>query len=196
MPCMKRLFACCLLAAFSLVAQTPKRGSVLLEEHTASNSATLNFTSWYSSAYDAYDIEFISVVPFVNDVPLNINFSTNGGSTYDASTVYDNAATFTFGSRTGTYNTVNQTAFTPFGVDVASTTGYAAHGTIRLSDPASGNYKMLYTTNLQFNASVALPLVLVGYGIYRNTAAVNAFQISAGTGNLTSGTVRIYGLTH
>ena len=35
----------------------------ILESHTASNSAELDFTTWYSSSYDVYQIEIINILP-------------------------------------------------------------------------------------------------------------------------------------
>ena len=74
---------------------------VLLEEHTASSSASLAFTSWYSASYDEYMIEFVNVIPATNNVGLAVNFSVNGGSSYDTSTIYDWTQIYSYGSSSG-----------------------------------------------------------------------------------------------
>ena len=71
---------------------TPSGGGggalVLLEQHTASASATLDFTSCISSTYDDYLVEGLSLVPATNAVNFTMQVSTDGGSTW-ASTTYN-----------------------------------------------------------------------------------------------------------
>ena len=58
------------------------------ETHTASSSATLDFTTCISSSYKSYEIRFISVIPATNSIDFYMQFSTNGGSTWDTSSAY------------------------------------------------------------------------------------------------------------
>jgi hypothetical protein len=46
----------------------------------------------------------------------------------------------------------------------------------------------------KFDSAALLALQVNGYGAYLNTTAVNAFRVLAGSGNLASGTVRVYGI--
>ena len=66
---------------------------MLLEQHTASNSATLDFTACISSAYDEYRIEFVALVPATNNVDLWLLVSTDGGSTFDSTSGHYDWAT-------------------------------------------------------------------------------------------------------
>jgi len=59
-----------------------------IEEHTASNSTSLQFTSCFTSAYDEYKIEIVNLLPATNSVTFNLNFSTNGGTSYDTGANY------------------------------------------------------------------------------------------------------------
>jgi len=61
---------------------------VLLEEHTASNSTSLPFTSCFTSSYDEYKLEIVNLLPASNSVTFNLNFSTNGGTSYDTGSNY------------------------------------------------------------------------------------------------------------
>ena len=64
---------------------------VLLEEHTASGSAALNFTTSISSTYDEYLVEMLRHHSRNQcGHPADAVLAVNGGSTYDASTIYNN----------------------------------------------------------------------------------------------------------
>ena len=74
----------------------------LLEEHTASSSATLDFTTAITSAYDIYQFEFINIIPATNGALFNMRVSTDGGSTYDAGANYGWASWRWLSSGSGT----------------------------------------------------------------------------------------------
>src|SRR5271168_5194720 len=46
------------------------------------------FSSCITSAYDSYQIEFVSLVPATNSVNIGLQGSTNGGSGYDTGSDY------------------------------------------------------------------------------------------------------------
>jgi hypothetical protein len=166
-----------------------------LEEHTASNSAALSFTSWYSSSYDDYLIQFVSVQPGTNDQALLLNFSTNGGSSYDTSAIYDFGEFYVYnsGGNTGSAGGSSQTAYT-VGGGVGSTGSYGFNDSLHLANPGSASiYKMLYGQSVHYDADVPGSLMQTSYGVYRNTAAVNAFQATFSSGNIAAGTIRVYG---
>ncbi len=62
-----------------------------LEEHAASASASLVFTTCITSAYDTYVIELRNILPATDGASLLMRVSTDGGSTYDSSGIYDTA---------------------------------------------------------------------------------------------------------
>ena len=67
-------------------------GLVLLEQHTASASASLDFTTGITSTYDQYIVEIIQIVPTTDAVPIALQVSTDGGSSYDTGNNYQWAA--------------------------------------------------------------------------------------------------------
>src|SRR3569833_11598 len=81
---------------------TSSAGLVLLEQHTASASASLVFTTCISSTYDEYQIQIVNLVPATNAVALYLAFSTDGGSTYDTTSGhYTWAQNYAIASSTG-----------------------------------------------------------------------------------------------
>jgi hypothetical protein len=174
---------------------------ILLEQHTASSSASLSFTSWYSSLYDVYVVELVNLIPATNAVNCYMRMSTNGGSTYDAGTNYNNGSWrySSGGGAAGGGNGQNQ-----FDIDglttadhISNSANYGLCGTLHLYSPGStALYKQIRgeVTMLETAAGLMANCILVG--AYAVTTAVNAFQILMSSGNIASGTVRIYGIAH
>lgn len=168
-------------------------GLVLLEEHTASDSPNLQFTDWYSSDYDTYQIEIVNLVPATNNDTLNLNLSTNGGESYDTGTNYDNAYAYAYpGSGADGGGSTGNTSF-GFG-NIANTTGWSFNASFKMYGPGSGAFTLLNGQVVYNNAAISNILMQLIGMCYANAAAVNAFQFAFAGGNIVSGTVRIYGL--
>ena len=173
----------------------PVSGLVLLEEHTASASASLDFESWYSADYDEYQIEFIGIVPATDNTDLRMRMSTNGGSTYDSGSNYSYAytnATNAFvagvGSTSAAFIIVTQ------GIDITVTQN-SVGGSMKLIHPGSSAlYKMvtMHTATFKNDANF---YTQSGTGQYKSATAVNAFRFLMSSGNIASGTIRVYGIS-
>src|SRR5947207_2075820 len=61
---------------------------VFLEAHTASASASLDFTTFISSTYDDYLIEGVGIIPATDAVIFRAQVGTGGGPTYDTANNY------------------------------------------------------------------------------------------------------------
>jgi hypothetical protein len=171
---------------------------IILEQHTASNSAELDFTSWYSSLYDNYHITVQALVPVTNSIVPRIQFSTNGGTSYDTANNYSAVGAYAYNSAVNIDGSGG--AAVP-GIMLAngSTSNNANYGitaTFNLTSPGSTTvYKALVGHSIELHATVGIIHESIG-GFYLNTAAVNAFRIIMSSGNIASGIVRIYGVAH
>lgn len=170
-------------------------GLVLLEQHTASTSSSLDFTTGITSTYDEYLVEVVNLVPATDGVDAWFRVSTDGGSTYKSggSDYSWNAIRVTTSA-----SAINGSAgdskinFSGQSVDNSSTTGgYSA--TFRIMNPLSGarNTRM-YGQGTGFDGGGIR--VEIFSGAYLATTAVNAFRILFSSGNISTGTVRLYGL--
>lgn len=172
---------------------------VLLEQHTASGSAALSFTAWYSADYDEYMIEMVNLLPATNTVKLLLRWSTNGGSSYDSGANYDDTA---HASSLSGINSSRHTATTshPFHLydNDAPVSNSGTHGgvcgTFKLFSPAGSIYKHVTGQTNYWCTTAAGMINAYGGFLYLSTTAVNAFQITSSSGNIASGTVRIYGV--
>lgn len=167
----------------------------LLEEHTASNSAALNFTSWYSSSYDDYLIEVLGVVN-ASSGTLGFRFSTDGGSTYDSGSNYAWQATFSDTTGAAGQSNAADSALNFFASASTPATSLGWYASIHLQNPlATSVFPMMHgsATNPYSGASVMHKIDWGGW--YASLTPVNAFRVLNSAGNLTSGTVRVYGLS-
>jgi hypothetical protein len=168
---------------------------VLVEEHTASSSAELDFTTCFTSTYDDYQVEVVNLVPASNGVFFGIQFSTNGGSTYDSGTNYTWSGLRFTSSASALAGSNAQGSIIITGGSVVNTgTSIGLVGTIHMYDPLNGSLALQVSGQSSTNDGN----VYAGFyvGSYNVVAAVNAFRVLTSSGNIASGTVRCYGLTH
>lgn len=168
-------------------------GLVLIEQQTASSSASLNFTSCISSTYDDYLIRLINIVPATNSVSLYFRVSTDGGSTWEAT----NYSRWLFGWYSGGTGVAGGTSLTEIRVNTGNTlsnsTDFGVSGTVRLTDPARSGYKRFHFDVDTYSSGALLEGATQG-GAWHSATAVNAFQFYMSSGNIASGTIRCYGL--
>ncbi len=174
-------------------------GWVLLETHSASSSASLDFTTCFSSSYDKYKFEIVSILPATASVNFWIRYSTDGGSTYNTgsnyawsgtrqSTVPDTVAT---GSNSDT--AVSLTVDGTSGGSILNGTA-AYSGSLTLYDPLNASLfkNMIWTATGAFNASFNASN-LTASGWFKTATAVNAVRFVMRSGNIASGTIYCYG---
>jgi len=123
--------------------------------------------------------------------------SSNGGSTYDTSSIYNNNSwRYNSGGDANGGGTQAFFAIDGIGADhISNNTNYGISGTIHIYNPTSTSlYKMLHGEMITFSSATSLPLASGQGDVYTSTTAINAFQILFASGNIASGTVRVYGV--
>jgi len=184
------------IGAWKISAAAISGALVLLEQHTASNSASLDFTSCFTSAYDRYVIELISMVVGTNAASLGIQVSTDGGASFIAGTNYfwSYYATLVGGASSGgggAGSTSRMQLFEP--LLSSATPNFSA--TLEFFDPLNASVKKILTGRGQGIFSTDLGLYgFQIYGFYNAAAAVNAIRIAPSSGVIASGVARVYGV--
>lgn len=169
-------------------------GLELLATYTPSAAASVDITSIISSTYDAYFIES-DLLPATDSNTLLLRTDTNNGASFDS------------GASDYSHQRISQTGSTVTG------SGSDAANSISLGGAAIGN-----ATNEGISSFIVLqrlgsatrwPLLtyhsalldtssnlinVVGSGTRRATGPIDAVQLIFNSGNIASGTVRIYGL--
>lgn len=174
---------------------------VLLEEHTASSSATLDFTTAITSTYDDYIIELLNVIPATDTEPLFMRFSTNGGSSFDAGSNYQWCNNQCLASGAGGTNGSGSDVGIIMGAGQQSSSASwgGLSGSYHLYNPLSATaWQMVTGQSMSRDArdGVAAVRNMGGAYIPSSPAAVNAIRFIFGSGDIASGTIRVYGLTH
>lgn len=183
--------------AITIAASGGSSGLVLLEQHTASASASLDFTTAITSTYDEYLVEIIQLVPATNAVTIFLRVSTNGGSSYDSGSNYK-WASFRFsdtGTAVGGSSGTTSLGLTGSGTQTNSSTTGGLNATLRIFNPLGGAMHTRFLGSSGADDGSGFPDVACLFsGGYKSTTAVNAFQVLASSGNLASGIIRCYGV--
>lgn len=182
------------LSAGSLTATGGAAGALtFLEAHTASTSATLDFTTFISSTYDNYLIEIVNLHLATNNVNFLMRVGTGGGPTYDTGSNYAWSSWRMSNSGQAGGGSAGTTSF---GIDgsggILNSANYGLSGTITLFDPQAATYKRIIG-HLSYHDASSAPLSSFLTGAYLSTTALTAIRFLASSGNITDGTIRIYG---
>ncbi len=189
------------LSAGALTATGGGAGALtFLEGHTASNSATLDFTSFISSTYDDYLIEIVGLLPITDAQDLHMYVGTGGGPTYDTTGSHYSSVAVGYKNDGTLFGPTVQNPNVPIlAYKPSNVVDYGGvQLTLRLRLPQSTTQRRNLTGHGQhvFNdggLGVA-NIFMVGIQYITLGTALTALQFLFNSGNIASGTIRIYGL--
>jgi len=173
-------------------------GLVCLAVASASNSATINFTSLIDATYPEYEIHFQNVIPASDGVDISLRTSSDGGSTFAATSgdygftqtgTNDALTPIVGGSRTVTGITLSSAI-----TGVSNTASYGGlSGKVVLIKPSgtASNKHFIFETQTANSTTTG---AAIGSGVRFNTAAINAVRFICSSGNITSGTFQLFGV--
>ena len=173
----------------------------LISSQTASGSASIEFTSGIDSSYPIYQFEFINCHPATDNVRFEMNMSSDGGSNYnvtktttffqtwhnegDAETTLEYATTSDLAQSTG-----NQR----FNNGLGNDSDQSISGTLHLFNPSSTTFvkHFISTFNQVYYTDFSINMFVAGYG--NTTSSIDAIRFSMSSGNIDSGTIKLYGI--
>jgi hypothetical protein len=175
-------------------------GMKLISSQTASNSASISFTTGIDSTYKEYQFYFIDIHPRTDDVRFVFNGSTDGGTNYNTTkttTVFrayhNEADTATALSYEAGNDLAQQTTFQ----HLIDSNGFDADqccaGILQLFNPASTTYVKHFISNMNTAHSADYTQEWFMAGYMNTTSAVNAIQFKMDSGNF-DGTILLYGI--
>jgi len=173
---------------------------ILLSTQTASNSATISFTTGLDSTYDAYEFKFIDIHPRTDAEEFTFNMSTDAGSNYNVTkttTFFDSYHNEADNSANISYETsfdlAQSTSFQIIMYNMGSDADQNGAGSLQLYNPSSTTYVKHFISNTQVyeNTDYSISNFVAGYG--NTTSAVNAIQFKMSSGNF-DGTIKLYGV--
>ena len=182
-------------------ASVPTGNMVLISSQTASDSASISFTTGIDSTYKEYQFWFVDIKARTNAVSFDFNLSTDSGSNYNVTKTttifqanHDEADTFTtFSYRTGN-DLAQSTAFQLLMIGMGNNADNSGAGSMCLFNPSSTTYVKHFTAvtnNYEYSNIASYNLFTAGYG--NTTSAVNAIQFKMSSGNF-DGTIAMFGV--
>jgi len=170
---------------------------VLIQEQTASNSANLEFKTGITG-YDQYVLMFYGVLGSAANDQLIINFSTDGGVSYDtganyAYTGYVNGTSLALTQQVNGGATFGE-LLSLIGIGTAATQSSGQANFYNLG--SSVFHKQFFCNSVGFSDAYGYINANLATN-YVNTAIVNAFRISLNSGgNIVTGTFKLYGVAN
>jgi hypothetical protein len=175
-------------------------GITLISSQTASNSASISFTSGLTSTYKAYKFVFVNINPATDTQHFTFNLSTDSGSNYNVTktTTFFQAYHNEAGTDTAlTYATGNDivqgTGFQRLTENTGNGADECADGSLTLFNPSSTTYVKHFIANVaHYNGNnYSNNCFIAGHG--NTTSAVNAVRFQMESGNF-DGTIYLYGI--
>ena len=177
------------------------RNLVLLQTLTASSSANLSFTSGVDDTYQSYVFKFINIHPATNNVYFSFQCSIDSGSNYNValtSTWFaayhnenDGGAAIEYGADN---DQAQGTAFQYLSQTTGNENDESCAGELELFDPSSTTFVKHFKarTDNYISNDVQMDAHIAGY--FNNTSAIDAIQFKFSSGNIDSGTIKMYGV--
>lgn len=160
---------------------------------TASASATVEFTG-LSSTYFMYMFVLQDVAPATDGVEFWFRTSTDGGSTFDSgASNYWWVQNYFYLTTDGGIGSSGDTQI-ELAYNVGSSTNESVTGIVYLINPSSATHTRM-SWSLQDIRADAVPTAFDGQGGRLSAADVDAVQFLMSSGNIASGTFKLYGLS-
>ena len=173
---------------------------VLISTTTASSSSTINITSGIDSTYKEYIIKIINVHPGTDNQDFSFNLSADGGSNYNVTktSTFFNA----YHNEAGNDTSLNYVT----GSDLAQGTGFQrlfgiggdndqnSCGILHLFDPSNTTFvkQFIFVGSDCDPGDYITNRFVAGYA--NTTSAINAIQFKFASGDIESGTFKLYGV--
>jgi hypothetical protein len=176
-------------------------GITFISSQTASNSASISFTSGLTSTYKAYKFVYVNIDPAstADYLGFQFNLSTDGGSNYNVTKTSTLFRTFHFEDDSNTslsYQSglAQNTSYQDLAERMGDNSDESTSGSLLLFNPSSTTYVKHYIadTSEYNNVDVAVRNFVAGYG--NTTSAINAINFKVSSGNINSGTIYMYGI--
>lgn len=186
----------------ALDSAVPTGSLTLISTQTASSSSTISFTSNIDSTYNVYVFKFIDIHPSSDAAYLTFQGSTNGGSSYGitiTSAAFDTAHLENDSYTKFAYNTstdlAQSTSFQQLRRDIGNDNDQSCAGFLKIYNPSSTTFAKHFmsigTANRSDNGTGT---DFIG-GYFNTTSAINAIRFQMQSGNIDSGTIKMYGVS-
>ena len=175
-------------------------GITFISSQTASNSASISFTSGLSSTYKAYRFVLVNIKPATSGTNFGFNGSTDSGSNYNvtktssAHRAYHNEGDSYTGLNYSGAGLSQSTAFQNICDGMEALSDSNGGGYLTIFNPSSTTYVKHYISSFNIIEPTPECNVMHVAGYMNTTSAINAIQFKFGSGNISAGTIYMYGI--
>ena len=178
----------------------------LIKEQTASSSSSISFVDGSSSVvfdntYPIYLFKFINIHTSQDNSTFQFNCSSDSGSNYNVTkTTTHHYAYHNEGASDGTLSVATgsdlaqSTSAQPLGIGLGTDNDQSLSGELMFFDPSNTvfvKHFLARTNNIMYH-NYSLDSYSAGY--MNTSSAVDAVQFSMNSGNIDSGTIKLYGI--
>lgn len=177
----------------AVVAASTTPGMVLLATQTADNTPSLDFDQVFTSTYNSYMIKITNFQPATDASGIYLQMGIGGTPTYYAATQHANCTRYTNSAANTGVASSGGAASMLSTVDLGSDSGLGANGTLFLHNPAGAGSTYMHGTVVGYSSAWSgLVMHEVSGAEFQGTAVTSA-RLKFDSGNITVGTVEIYG---
>ena len=172
----------------------------LISDTDISNAASYSFTGFDSSKYDSYEFVFNNVVPATDQVYFWCRFSTDGGSSYD-----NGASDYEWFVITTTHNNPDIEDYDQSDSEISLNgvvvTSNQSQGSDATEGGICGRAEIMLPNNSAYFTKIGWriwghndkPNSQFGVGLRKTAQDTDAVQFLFSSGNIESGTIKVYG---
>ena len=178
-------------------------GITLISSQTASNSASLSFTSGLDSTYKAYKFIFTNIRPATENASFGFQGSTDNGSNYGVTITSsafrqynredgaDNGLGYVTASDLAQSSSLQRIAD-----EANADADQGVSGSMQVFNPSSTTYVKHFISTTNFAHLGVQPYTENHYiaGYMNTTTAINAIRFNFTSGNITAGKISLYGI--
>ena len=188
-------------AALFGVAGVSTGDVVLLSSQTASDSASLDFTSGIDSTYGEYIFKFYNINPATDNANFTFQVNATDGADYNDSNITSSAFATEHSEADSAelvYNTSRDQAeaagFQIIAFGIGNGGDESSAGELHLFNPASTTYVKHFYSRMQtyYYADRSACEFYAGY--INDTTAIDDIQFKMNSGNISSGTIKMWGV--
>ena len=190
-----------LLDAGALDSGVATGAMTLISTTTASSSSTISFTSGIDSTYDEYVFKFYDIHPATDNTFLTFQADTGTNTNYNqtiTSSFFKSLHDESGGTTALSYDTASDlsqsTSFQYLSRNVGNDNDQSISGTLQVFSPSSSTFvkHFISRTNVYTNDDYSIDSAIAGY--FNTTTAITRFQFKMASGNMDSGTIKMYGI--
>ena len=178
----------------------------LIKTLTASSSATLSFVDGSSdvvldNTYPVYMFKFVNIHPATDNTDFQFNMSIDSGSNYNVTKTSNFFAAYNFENDSDAAlnyqsqrDLAQSTAFQVIHQGVGNNNDNCSVGFLHLFNPSDTTFvkHFIITSNRLSSGGFSVNTYVGGY--FNTTSAIDAIQFKMSSGNIDSGTIKMYGV--